>query len=73
MGAKRNVYKLLVRKPKAKTPLGRPRRILVNNIKMNLVETGRGAVGWIGLAQDRYKWRNLVNAAMNEECRLLGC
>jgi hypothetical protein len=37
----------------------------MDNIKMDLVEIGMGGVDWIGLAQDRYRWRALVNAAMN--------
>jgi hypothetical protein len=46
-------------------PLGRPRRSWVANIKMDLSEIGWGGVDWIGLAQDRDKWRALVNAVMN--------
>jgi hypothetical protein len=48
-----------------KRPLGRPRRRWVDNIKMDLLEIGWGVVDWIGLAQDRNKWRALVNAVMN--------
>jgi hypothetical protein len=62
---KRNVYRLLVGKPKGKKPLGRPRRRWIANIKMDLLETGLSVVDWIGLAQDRYRWRALVNAVMN--------
>jgi hypothetical protein len=65
MGEKRNVYRLLVGKPEGKRPLGRPRCRWVYNIKMNLLETGWGGVDWIGLAQDRDKWRALVKAVMN--------
>jgi hypothetical protein len=65
MGEKRNVYRLLVGKPEGKRPLGRPIRRWINNIKMGLLEIGLGVVDWIGLAQDRYKWRALVNAVMN--------
>jgi hypothetical protein len=65
MGAKRNVYKLLVGKPDGKRPLGRPRRKWIDNIKMVLLEIGVSVVDWIGLAQDRYRWRALVNSAMN--------
>jgi hypothetical protein len=54
-----------VGKPKGKRPLGRPRRRWVDYIKMDLLEIGWGSVDWIGLAQDRDKWRVLVNAAMN--------
>jgi hypothetical protein len=65
MGEERNAYRLLVGKPDGKRPLGRPRRRWVDNIKMDLLETGRGVVDWIGLAQDRDKWSALVNAVMN--------
>jgi hypothetical protein len=65
MGEKRNAYRLLVRKPEEKRPLGRPRRRWVDNIRMDLVEVGCGDVDWIGLAQDRDKWRALANAVMN--------
>jgi hypothetical protein len=65
MGEKRNVYRLLVRKPEGKRPLGRPRSRWICNIKMDLLETGLSVVDWIGLAQDRYSWRALMNAAMN--------
>jgi hypothetical protein len=61
MEEKRNAYRLLV----GKTVLGRPRRRWVDNIKMDLLEIGWGGVDWIGLAQDRDKWRVLVNAVMN--------
>jgi hypothetical protein len=54
-----------VGKPEGKLPLGRPRRRWVDNIRMDLLEIGWGGVGWIGLAQDRDKWRVLVNAVMN--------
>jgi hypothetical protein len=65
MGEKRNAYRLLMGMPDGKRPLGRPRRRWVNNIKMDLVEVGWGDVDWIGLAQDRDKWRALVIAIMN--------
>jgi hypothetical protein len=65
MGVKRNVYRLLVRKPEGKRPLGRPRRRWINNIKMDLLEIGLSVVDWIGLTQDRYRWRALVNSVMN--------
>jgi hypothetical protein len=65
MGEKRNAYRLLVRRPEGKRPLGRRRRKWVDNIRMDLVEVGWGDVDWIGLAQDRDKWRALVNAVMN--------
>jgi hypothetical protein len=65
MGEKRNAYRLLVGKPEGKRPLGRPRRGWMNNINMDLLEIGWGGVDWIGLAQDRDKWRALVNVVMN--------
>jgi hypothetical protein len=46
-------------------PLGRPRRRRIDNIKMDLLEVGLSVVDWIVLAQDRYRWRALVNSVMN--------
>jgi hypothetical protein len=65
MGEKRNEYRLLVGKPDGKRPLGRPRYMWVNNIKMDLGEVGWGDVDWIGLAQDGNRWRALVNLVLN--------
>jgi hypothetical protein len=65
MGEKRNAYRLLVGKPDGKRPLGRPRRRWVDNIKRDLGEVGWGDVDWIGLAQDRNRWRALVNSVLN--------
>jgi hypothetical protein len=65
MGQKENVYRLLVGKPKGKRTLRRPRRRWMDNIKMDLLEIGVNVVDWIGLAQDRYSWRDLVNSVMN--------
>jgi hypothetical protein len=65
MGEKRNPYRLLVGKQEGKRPLGRPRRRWVHNIRMDLVEVGWGDVDWIGLAQDRNRWRALVNSVLN--------
>jgi hypothetical protein len=65
MGEKRNVYRLLVGKPEGKRPLGRPRRRWIDNNKMDLLEIGLNVMDWIGLAQDRYRWRALVNSAKN--------
>jgi hypothetical protein len=65
MGEKRNVYRLLVGKPEGKRPLGRRRRRWIDNIKTDLLETGLSVVDWIGLAQDRYRRRALVNSVMN--------
>jgi hypothetical protein len=65
MGEKRNVYMILVGEPEARRPLGRSRRRRIDNIKMDLLEIGSSVVDWIGLAQDRYRWRALVNSVMN--------
>jgi len=65
MGEGRGVYRVLVGKPEGKVPLGRPRRRWVDNIRMNLQEVGCGYMDWIGLAQDRDRWRRLVSAVMN--------
>jgi hypothetical protein len=64
MGEKRDVYRL-VGKPERKRPLGRPRLRWIDNIEMDLLEIGLTVVDWIGLAQDRYRWRALVNSVMN--------
>jgi hypothetical protein len=64
-GEKRNACRLLVRKSEGKRPLGRPRRRWVDNIRMNLGEVRWGDVDWIGLAQDRNRWRALVNSGLN--------
>jgi hypothetical protein len=60
MGEKRNVYGLLVGKPEGRRPLGRPRCRWIDNIKMNFLEVELNVVDWIGLAQDRYRWRALT-------------
>jgi hypothetical protein len=65
MGGKRNAHILLVSKPEGKKPLGRPRRRWVDNTRMDLAEVGWGDVDWIGLAQDRERWRALVNSVLN--------
>ena len=65
MGEERGVYRVLVGKPEGKRPLGRPRRRWVDNIRMDLQEVGCGYVDWIGLAQDRDRWRTLVSAVTN--------
>ena len=64
-GDRRDVYRVLVGKPEGMRPLGRPRRRWEDNIKMDLKELGCGGMDWIGLAQDRDRWRVLVNAVMN--------
>jgi hypothetical protein len=61
----KNTYRLLVGKPEGKRPLGRPRYRWIDNIKMDLLEIGVSVVDWIGLAQDRYRWRALVNSVMD--------
>jgi len=63
MGEGRGVHRVLVGKPAGKRPLGRPRRRWEDNIKMNLREVG-GAGDWKELAQDRDRWRTLVNRVM---------
>ena len=62
---RRGAYRVLVGKPEGKRSLWRPRRRWVDNIRMDLQEVGYGVVDWFGLAQDRDRWRKLVNALMN--------
>jgi hypothetical protein len=64
MGEKRNAYRLLVGKPEGRRPLGRLRSRWADNIRMDLVEVGWGNVDWIGLTQDRDRWRALVNSSL---------
>jgi hypothetical protein len=64
MKEKRNVYRLLVGKPEGRRPLGGLRHRWIDNIKMDLLEIGLNVVDWIGLAQDRYRWRAFVNSVM---------
>ena len=61
----RGVYRVLVGKSEGQRPLGRSRRRWVDNIRMDLQEVGCGYMDWIGLAQDRERWRTLVSAVMN--------
>jgi len=61
----RGVYLVLVGKPEGKRPLGRPRRIWEDNIKMDFQEVGCGGMAWIELAEDRDRWQALVNVVMN--------
>ena len=65
MGEESGAYRVLVGKPEGKRPLGRPKRRWVDNIRMDLQEVGYGYVDWIGLAQDRDRWRNLASVVMN--------
>ena len=65
MGKGRGVYRVLVGKPEGKRPLGRHRRRWEDNIRMDLQEVGLGYEDWIGLAQDRDRWRALVSAVRN--------
>jgi hypothetical protein len=65
MGEERGVYRVFVGKPEGKRPLGRPRRRWVDNIRMNLQEVGCRYMDWIGLAQDRDRWRMLLSVVMN--------
>jgi hypothetical protein len=67
MGEKRNAYRLLVGKPEGKRSLGRPRDRWVDNIRMDLLELGWNNVDWIYLAQDRNRWRALVNSVLNHQ------
>jgi len=65
MSEERGLYRVLVGKPEGKRPLGRPSRRCVDNIRMDVQEVGYGYMDWIGLAQDRDRWRTLVSAVMN--------
>ena len=61
----RGVHRVLVGKPEGKRPLGRPRRMWEDNIKMDLQDVGGGLGDWVELAQDRDRWRTLVSTVMN--------
>jgi hypothetical protein len=60
-----HAYRVLVGRPKGKTPLGRPRHRWEDNIKMDLGGIGIDGANWIRLAQDRVQWRAFVNTVMN--------
>jgi hypothetical protein len=64
-GEKRNTYRILVGKVEGKRPLGKPRRMCVDIIKMDLRYIGWGGMEWIDLAQDKDQWRALVNTVIN--------
>ena len=64
-GERRGVYRVFVGKPQGKRPLERLRPIWEDNIKMDLQEVGCGGMDGMDLAQDRDRWRALVNAVMN--------
>ena len=65
MGEERGVYRVVVGKPEGRSPMGRPKRRWANNIRTDLQEVGWVYMDWIGLAQDRDRWRTLVSAVMN--------
>jgi hypothetical protein len=65
MGEKMNAYRLLVGKQEGRRPLGKQRRRWVDTIRMDVVEVGWGDLDWIRMAQDRDRWRDLVNSALN--------
>jgi hypothetical protein len=65
MGEGRGAYRILVERPEGRRPFGRPRRRWEDNIKIHLQDVGWEGMDWIGMAQDRDRWRALVNAVMN--------
>jgi hypothetical protein len=65
MGEERGAHRILVGRPEGRRPLGRPRRRWEDNIKMDIWEVGWWGMNWIELAQDRDRWRALVNVVMN--------
>jgi hypothetical protein len=65
MGEERGVCRVVMGKLEGKSPLGRPRSVSEDNIRMDLQEVGYGCEDWIGLAQDRDRWRALVSAVRN--------
>jgi hypothetical protein len=73
IGERRGIYKILVGKSEGKRSLGRPRRKWQDNIKMELQEVGCGGMDWIELAEDRDRWRTLVNAVGNRPSGSMKC
>jgi hypothetical protein len=69
MGEKKNAYKLLVGKPEGRRSLGRQMHRWFHKIRMDLLEVRWGDVDWIGLAQDRDRWRALVTSVLNLRVR----
>jgi hypothetical protein len=65
IGDEKGIYKFLVGKPEVKRPLRRPRRKWEDNIRMDLQKVGCGGLDWIGMAQDRDRWRAIVNPVIN--------
>jgi hypothetical protein len=65
MCEERGVCRLLVGNPDGRRPLARPRRKWVDNIRIDLEEVECGYMDWIGLGQDRDRWRTHVGAVMN--------
>jgi hypothetical protein len=64
-GENKNACRILVGKPEGKRPLGRPRRMWVDNIKIDLREIGCCGMDWVDVAQDWDRWRALLNTVMN--------
>ena len=65
MGERRGVYRVLMRKPEGKRPLGRTRRRWADNIKRELQEVGCGGMDKTELVEDRDRWQTFVNTVMN--------
>jgi hypothetical protein len=65
MGEGRFAYRILMGRPEGKRSLGIPRHRWEDNIKMDLQEVGLEGMDWIDMAQDRDRWRSLVNAVIN--------
>ena len=65
VGERRGVYRVIVGKPEGKSPLVRPRRRWEDIIKKDLQEVGLEDMDWIDLAEDRDRWRAVMNAVMN--------